>query len=133
MRVPFVELYSHHLHWANLIRERGNLADGVLFFDVADRNFEGFNKFIPYHLFPDAVYSVAISASPERTKIAVGSNPWNPTPKNVNLATICERYSGGGHAKVAAISLPPGELERARTVAGEIVAELRASLHQTRA
>ena len=34
-----------------------------------------------------------------------------------NLASICERYGGGGHAKVAAISLPPTELERARGVA----------------
>ncbi|HUI41625.1 MAG TPA: DHH family phosphoesterase, partial [Terriglobia bacterium] len=88
-----------------------------------------FNKFIPYHLFPEAVYSVAISASPARTKIGVGSNPWNSTPKTVNLATVCERFSGGGHAKVAAISLPPGEVERARAVAREIVLELRASLH----
>lgn len=121
-------LYARHLEWMELIRSRGQLAGGVLFFDVADQEFEGFNKFIPYHLFPDAVYSVAISASAARTKIAVGSNPWNPTPKNVNLASICERYSGGGHAKVAAISLPPGQVEQARTIAREIAAELRASL-----
>jgi nanoRNase/pAp phosphatase (c-di-AMP/oligoRNAs hydrolase) len=71
---------------------------------------------------------VAISASTARTKIAVGSNPWNPTPKNINLASICERYNGGGHAKVAAISLPPGGVEQARTIAREIVSELQASL-----
>jgi len=35
-----------------------------------------------------------------------------------NLATICERYGGGGHAKVGAISFEPGELEKARRVAG---------------
>ena len=121
-------LYARHLQWMDLIRSRGELAGGVLFFDVADQEFEGFNKFIPYHLFPDAVYSVAISASAARAKIAVGSNPWNPTPKNVNLATICERYSGGGHAKVAAISLPPGEVEKAKTIAHQIVSELQTSL-----
>jgi hypothetical protein len=133
VRQAFDELYSHHLEWTNLIRERGTLTEGVLFFDVSDQNFEGFNKFIPYHLFPSAVYSVAVSASPARTKIAVGSNPWNPTSKSVNLATICERYSGGGHAKVAAISLPPGELDHARAVAQEIVSELRASLNPPKA
>jgi hypothetical protein len=129
IRQAFDELYARHLACIDLIRTRAELTDGVLFFDVADQNFEGFNKFIPYHLFPEAVYSVAISASPTRTKIAVGSNPWNPAPKTANLASICERYGGGGHAKVAAISLPPGELEQARSVARQIAAELRLSLH----
>jgi hypothetical protein len=128
IRQAFDELYAHHLEWMSLIGSRGELQDGVLFFDVADRDFEGFNKFIPYHLFPGAVYSVAVSASPGRSKIAVGSNPWNPTPKTVNLASICERYNGGGHAKVAAISLPPGQLGQAREIARDIVAELRQSL-----
>jgi hypothetical protein len=74
------------------------------------------------------VYNVAVSRSPERIKIAVGSNPWHPAPKRANLATICERYGGGGHAKVAAISLPPSDLERALEVARKIVKELRATL-----
>ena len=42
-----------------------------------------------------------------------------------NLATICERYGGGGHARVGAISFEPGELEKARKVAAEIVEELK--------
>jgi hypothetical protein len=128
IRQAYDGLYARHLEWMDLIRSRGELAGGVLFFDVSEQEFEGFNKFIPYYLFPEAVYSVAISASTARTKIAVGSNPWNSTPKNVNLASICERYSGGGHAKVAAISLPPGEAEQARVMAREIVSELQASL-----
>jgi hypothetical protein len=128
IRAAFEELNAQHVAWMELIRKRGEVSGGVLFFDVADQNFEGFNKFIPYFLFPEAIYNVAISASPERTKIAVGSNPWNPTPKSVNLASICERFSGGGHAKVAAISLPAGQVEQARAVAREIVLELRASL-----
>jgi nanoRNase/pAp phosphatase (c-di-AMP/oligoRNAs hydrolase) len=44
-----------------------------------------------------------------------------------NLAKICERYGGGGHARVGAVSFPPGKLEEARRAAQEIVAELRAS------
>ena len=111
-----------------VIRKRGELKEGVLFFDLADLDAEGYNKFVPYYLFPKAVYSVAISHSRERTKIAVGSNPWNPTPKDANLAEICERFGGGGHAKVAAISLPAGDLEPARRIAAEITAELRRSI-----
>ena len=123
----FGELYGQHLESIELIRGRAQLQDGVVFFDVADRNVEGFNKFIPYYLFPAAVYCVGLSRSAERIKIAVGSNPWNSTPKLANLASICERYGGGGHAKVAAISLPPVDLEGAQAVAAEIVKELRAS------
>jgi hypothetical protein len=124
----FSELYELHLDSIEIIRSAAKLEDGVVFFDVSAEGLEGFNKFIPYYLFPDAVYSVAVSCSPERAKIAVGSNPWNPTPKNANLATICERFGGGGHAKVAAISLPPTDLARTRQVANDIVQELRVSL-----
>jgi hypothetical protein len=128
IRQAFERLYSQHLKTMEVIRARAELHDGVVFFDMADQDADGFNKFIPYYLFPAAVYSVALSRSHERTKIAVGSNPWNPTPKEANLASICERFGGGGHAKVAAISLPPADLERAREVARQIVAELQASL-----
>jgi nanoRNase/pAp phosphatase (c-di-AMP/oligoRNAs hydrolase) len=69
-----------------------------------------------------------VSRSSERIKIAVGSSPWNPTPKLLNLASICEHYGGGGHAKVAAISLPPADLEGARAVAYKIVHQLRTSI-----
>ena len=107
IREAFGQLYSQHLRAIEIIQSRAELDDGVAFFNVTDQHLEGFNKFIPYYLFPAVVYNVAVSRSPERIKIAVGSNPWNPAPKTANLATICERYGGGGHAKVAAISLPP--------------------------
>ncbi len=121
----FESLYAQHLQSIELLRQRAELQDGVVFFDVADQHVEGFNKFIPYYLFPTAVYCVGLSSSPERIKIAVGSNPWSAAPKAANLASICERYGGGGHPKVAAISLPPLDLEGARNVAAQIVHELR--------
>jgi hypothetical protein len=86
---------------------------------------EGYNKFVPYFLFPDSIYTVSVSPSSFRTKISVGSNPWSPEPPRHNLASICERYGGGGHARVGAISLPPGQLESARRIAAEVVAELK--------
>ena len=36
------------------------------------------------------------------------------------ILEICERYGGGGHPRVGAISFEPGELSRARQVAAEI-------------
>ena len=41
-----------------------------------------------------------------------------------NLATICERYGGGGHPRVGAISFEIGAVEKARAVAEEIRKEL---------
>ncbi|MGH9355292.1 MAG: DHH family phosphoesterase, partial [Terriglobia bacterium] len=127
VRDEFEQLRAQHLDWMEIIRARGELQDGVLFFDVSGENREGFNKFIPYYLFPDAVYTVSVSRSPGRIKIAVGSSPWKTPAKKANLASICERYGGGGHAKVAAISLPPDDLTAAQTIARHIVEELRSA------
>jgi nanoRNase/pAp phosphatase (c-di-AMP/oligoRNAs hydrolase) len=55
----------------------------------------------------------------------VGSNPWAEKPVNHNLATICERYGGGGHPGVGAISFEIGAIDKAREAAGEIAAELK--------
>lgn len=118
-------LYKRHLENKDIIRSRASENDGVVFFDLTGYEVEGYNKFIPYYLFPDSVYTVSVTPSSFRTKISVGSNPWTKEPLKHNLATICERYGGGGHARVGAISLSPGELDRARAIAAEIVAELK--------
>jgi len=118
-------LYARHLRSIDIIRERARQDDGVVFFDLSGYDVEGYNKFIPYYLFPDSTYTVSVSPSSFRTKISVGSNPWTAEEPKHNLATICERYGGGGHARVGAISLPPAAADRARTVAAEIVAELK--------
>jgi len=118
-------LLERHERSLEMFRKRAKSEGGVIYFDLSEEGMEGYNKFIPYYLFPDAVYSVGVSASPQRTKVSVGSNPWTKEPINHNLAALCERYGGGGHARVAAISLEPGELARARQVAQAIAAELR--------
>ena len=121
----YAPLYERHMQNIDLIASRAVQDDGVVFFDLAGYDVEGYNKFIPYYLFPKSVYTVSVSPSSFRTKISVGSNPWTPTEPTHNLATICERYGGGGHARVGAISLAPGELVRAREIAAEVVAELK--------
>src|SRR2546429_127638 len=80
---------------------------------------DGYNKFIPYYLFPESTYTVSVSTQSFRTKVSVGSNPWAPKTPAHNLATICERYGGGGHPKVGAISFEVGAVEEARKVAAE--------------
>ena len=116
-------------HWAalELIKQRAVVEDGVITFDITDQPTEGYNKFIPYYLHPEATYNVGLSKSSFRTKISVGTNPWTKLPpsKLINLAAICERYGGGGHARVGAISFPPDREDEARKAVGEIVRELR--------
>jgi hypothetical protein len=125
IRELYQPLYQRHLEIKEIIRSRASQQDGVVFFDLAGYDVEGYNKFIPYYLFPTAIYTVSVSPSSFRTKISVGSNPWTEEVPKHNLATICERYGGGGHARVGAISLSPGELDKAREIAAGIVAELK--------
>ena len=118
-------LYQRHLDSIDIIRNQAQQDDGVVYFDLSGHDVEGYNKFIPYYLFPGSVYTVSVSPSSTRTKISVGSNPWASAEPKHNLATICERYGGGGHARVGAISLEPGAVDKARAVAAEIVEELK--------
>ena len=119
----FRPIHERHLQTLEAIRRKATYADGVVRFDLADEMIEGFNKFIPYYIFPETTYSVAVTRGAKRTKISVGSNPFSPRPRRHNIATICERYGGGGHAVVGAVSFSPDEVERARTAAREIIAE----------
>jgi hypothetical protein len=130
---PFVAsllppLLERHKNSIEILRERTEFKDGTIFFDVTDHELEGYNKFIPYYLHPNSVYSVGLSKSSFRTKVSVGSNPWTKTGRLVNLAKICERYGGGGHARVGAISFDVKQEEAARKAAREIVEALRASV-----
>jgi hypothetical protein len=133
---PFVAellpaLLERHERSISLLKERAQLKDGTLFFDVTDQDLEGYNKFIPYYLYPESVYNVGLSKSSFRVKVSVGSNPWSKAERLVNLAKVCERYGGGGHARVGAISFDVSQAEAAREAASEIVEELRASVRET--
>jgi hypothetical protein len=120
----FRPIHDAHLRTLETIRRKISYARGVVRFDLADDELEGFNKFIPYYLHPETTYSVAVTRGAHRTKISVGSNPFSPRPRRHNIATICERYGGGGHPVVGAVSFAPGEVERAREAAREIITEL---------
>ena len=118
-------LYERHLKSIDIIGQNAKCDDGVVFFDLVGHDLEGYNKFIPYYLYPGSTYTVSVSTSSFRTKVSVGSNPWVKEPLKYNLATICERYGGGGHPKVGAISFEVGAIDAAREAASEIATELR--------
>src|SRR5258705_8472981 len=124
----FQPILKQHLETLEAVRRKAISANGVVEFDLVDEGYEGFNKFIPYYLYPEATYTVAPTRGSQRTKISVGSNPWAPRPRTHNIAKICERYGGGGAAVVGAISLKPEGVERGRTIVKEIVGELSGGL-----
>ena len=118
-------ILERHWNTVNLIKERAVYERGVVRFDLTDTGIDGYNKFIPYYFYPETTYTVSLSQSVYRTKISVGSNPWAPRPRTHNIAEICERYGGGGHAVVGAVSLKPEELELGKQYMGEIIDELQ--------
>ena len=131
IQLPFVAkhldpLLERHRRSIEILRQRAEARDNVIFFDVSDLDLEGYNKFIPYLLHPECVYSVSVSASAVRAKVSLGTNPWNQASADKNLASLAEKFGGGGHPRVAAISFDPGDLPRAREVARELTAGLRA-------
>jgi hypothetical protein len=125
IRSAYEPLYERHLRSIDIIRQQAVFEKGVVYFDLVGYELEGHNKFIPYYLYPQSTYTVSVSTSSFRTKVSVGSNPWVKEPLKYNLASICERYGGGGHPKVGAISFPIGAIDDARRAALEIAAELR--------
>ncbi len=123
---PLGPILAAHQKAVETLKERCRIENGVVTFDVSSQPLVTYNKFIPYSLFPEARFVVGLSRSASRAKISVGSNPWLPRPET-NIAKICERYGGGGHPVVGAVSLPADDLARAQEVAREITEELRRS------
>ena len=138
LETPFVApllgpLLKRHEVSVDILKQRSECKEGTIFFDITDYDLEGYNKFVPYYLHPESIYSVGLSKSSFRVKVSVGSNPWAPEEPVVNLAKICERYGGGGHARVGAISFNVNQHAAAIRASQEIVTELRAAVRQRKA
>ena len=122
---PLVPLLEKHRASIEIVRKRATQDRGVVFFDLTEDQVENLNKFIAYDMFPTAAYTVNVSSSGSRAKVSIGSNPWARPAQAHNLSKIAEKYGGGGHPVVAAISFKPDEVEKAKRVAKEIVETLQ--------
>ena len=125
IQLKLAPILEKHWNTVELIKQRAKYDRGVVSFDLTDTDIDGYNKFIPYYFYPETTYNVALTQSSFRTKISVGSNPWAPRPRRHNIAEICERYGGGGHAVVGAISLKPEDVELGEKYMKEIIEELQ--------
>ena len=127
IQTKLTPILERHWNTVEMIKERAKYERGVVSFDLTDTGVDGYNKFIPYYFYPETTYNVAITQSEFRTKISVGSNPWAPRPRTHNIAEICERYGGGGHAVVGAVSLKPEDLDLGKKYMAEIIETLQFS------
>lgn len=108
------------------VRNHGLQVGRVAFADLADQPVSAVTKFVQYKLWPEATYSVMVTSMASGIRIAIGHNPWSKADLDVDISRICARYGGGGHPMVGGIGFAKEDLERARTVAREIMAELQA-------
>lgn len=100
--------------------ERGD----VVFVDLHDAPLKASGKFVAYALAPKCVYSIALIRMKQHFKITIGYNPWCDKPRKHDIASLCQRYGGGGHPVVGAVSLPLKKLDEARKVAETLIMEL---------
>lgn len=122
---PLGPILEQHKKNIEAVRRVARVDGDVVITDLLDEKAGGLNKFIVYYLHPGARYSVTLLQLGGKVKIGVGSNPWSPVPRTHNIAGICERYGGGGHPVVGAISLAGGDPAAARKVAAEVIATLK--------
>lgn len=122
---PLAPLLQRHEKNLETVRRVAKLSGDVVITNLIPEGTGALNKFIVYYLNPDARYSVTLLATQERYKISVGSNPWPRNPRTHDIAKLCERYGGGGHPAVGAISLPKTDLAAVEKVADEVVAFLQ--------
>jgi hypothetical protein len=123
---PLAPLLARHQASIELYRKLARLEQGVVQVDLLGTGLESANKFIAYDLFPEARYTVVLSEDRKRTKVSVGSNPWPRRPRTHDISALCQRYGGGGHPVVGAVSLPPARADEARRIGAEIASALRA-------
>lgn len=124
---PLVPVLERHRGAIEVVKAHARSRQGVVEIDLGDTGVESANKFIAYDLFPEAAYAVVVTDDPKRTKVSVGSNPWARPQQAHDISRICERYGGGGHPMVGAVTLAAGKLPEARRIAAEIASTLRGS------
>lgn len=120
----FAPLAAEQKGFIDLVERSAENRGSVVLVDLSNAVIDVAAKFVTYALWPESAYSVLLTRSASKCKLSIGYNPWSPVARKHNIAAICERHGGGGHPVVGAISLPAGDVERAKTLARDISTEL---------
>jgi hypothetical protein len=120
----WLPLKDAHFAFVDIVKNKCRDMGSVVFVDLTGETLDVVGKFVTYALYPKSVYSVMVSRGRARCKVSVGYNPWSGALRRHDISALCKRFGGGGHAVVGAISLAPGDVDRAREIAEEIAREL---------
>jgi hypothetical protein len=113
-----------HEAFVKLVEQKAELVGQVVLVDMSSQLIDVAGKFVTYALFPESAYSVMLTRSKTKCKISIGHNPWSRIARVHNIAAICERYGGGGHPVVGAITLKAEAIDEARRIARSVAEEL---------
>ncbi len=120
----FAPLQAGHAGYVDVVRAHATMRGDAVVVDLSDHLIDVASKFVTYALFPESLYSIVLTRSQTKCKLSIGYNPWAPRPRTHDIASICERYGGGGHAVVGAVSLVASDLTRAKQIASDVAEEL---------
>lgn len=124
VQAAYAPLEQGNKAFVELVRKRAVVRGQVVYVDLSAEAIEVATKFVTYALFPDTPYSVVLTrSSAGKSKVSVGYNPWSNRPRRHDIASICQRFGGGGHPGVGAVALA-GDVAAAQKVADEIAREL---------
>jgi hypothetical protein len=97
--------------------------DGIVTFEATDPD-AFVTRYFPYVFKPKAPYVAGIIRESGGLKVTAHRNPWLG-PGVVSLGNIVKPFGGGGHHQVGSVMLRDADLETARDVLQDVLAEIR--------
>jgi hypothetical protein len=102
-------------------------SEGVVVYDASSNQIRR-ERFAAFYHHPRVHYSVGVIPTRAGFHVSCGENPWNPSPVEVHIGRLMERYGGGGHRSVGGAN--PPDLPAARRAADEVAEVLRRALRE---
>jgi hypothetical protein len=125
VKAPLAPITERRKKNQEIVSANGVSERGVASFQLLSTGADFFPKFLAYHLYPEARYSVGLVREASKLKISVGYNPWAKEARTHNISEMCARFGGGGHPVVGAVSFPKEQEARALSVFEELVETLK--------
>lgn len=111
------------------VRARARIEKGgVIVFDMRRNRNQMISRYAPYCVAPDARYSIGIVRSPQGIGITAMRNPWRKF-RSIALGRAFEEFGGGGHQRVGAVHLRPGQGKIVADVVKSLLSRMRQPAH----
>lgn len=96
----------------------------VVVMDIRKNPNQVISRYAPYHVAPNARYSIGIVRSPDSIGITAMRNPWRKF-KSAALGRVFEKFGGGGHQRVGAVSLSPNQGKLVKSVVESLLSKMQ--------